>query len=115
MLGFFREVKMKNKIISLLLLLSHVFAVGEAGAIFLLIAPGASAAGTGEAQVAKVDDSYASYYNPAGLGSKIDLDFQGCMLIGFLTLQMIYIMNFCIQATYWLWHCRWTFNLFKFR
>ena len=46
MLGFFREVKMKNKIISLLLLLSHVFAVGEAGAIFLLIAPGASAAGT---------------------------------------------------------------------
>ena len=48
--------------------LSLLFPVGEACAIFLLIAPGASAAGTGEAQVAKVDDSYASYYNPAGLG-----------------------------------------------
>ena len=47
---------------------SQVYAVGEAGAIFLLIAPGAGAAGTGEAQVAKVDDAYASYYNPAGLG-----------------------------------------------
>ena len=43
-------------------------AVGEAGAIFLLIAPGAGPAGTGEAQVAKADDVYASYYNPAGLG-----------------------------------------------
>ena len=68
---------MKNKIISLLLLLSHVFAVGEAGAIFLLIAPGASAAGTGEAQVAKVDDSYASYYNPAGLGFQDRSGFSG--------------------------------------
>ena len=55
-----------------ILLLSCVFAqlwaVGEAGAIFLLIAPGAGPAGTGEAQVAKADDAYASYYNPAGLG-----------------------------------------------
>ena len=68
---------MKNKIISLILLLSHVFAVGEAGAIFLLIAPGASAAGTGEAQVAKVDDSYASYYNPAGLGFQDRSGFSG--------------------------------------
>ena len=46
---------------------TFVFPVGEAGAIFLLIAPGASAAGTGEAQVAKSNDAYASYYNPAGL------------------------------------------------
>jgi len=44
-----------------------VWAVGEAGAVFLLIAPGAGPAATGEAQVAKVDDAYASYYNPAGL------------------------------------------------
>ena len=46
----------------------HLWAVGEAGAIFLLIAPGAGPQGSGEAQVAKVDDAYASYYNPAGLG-----------------------------------------------
>ena len=50
------------------LALSQLWAVGEAGAIFLLIAPGAGPAGTGEAQVAKADDVYASYYNPAGLG-----------------------------------------------
>ena len=46
----------------------HLWAVGEAGAIFLLIAPGAGPQGSGEAQVAKADDAYASYYNPAGLG-----------------------------------------------
>ena len=52
----------------LLLLCSYIFAVGEAAGIFLLIAPGAGVAGTGEAQVAKADNVYASYYNPAGLG-----------------------------------------------
>ena len=46
---------------------SCVFSVGEAGAIFLLISPGAAAQGTGEANVARVDDAYASYYNPASL------------------------------------------------
>ena len=46
----------------------HLWAVGEAGAIFLLIAPGAGPQGSGEAQVAKADDAYASYYNPGGLG-----------------------------------------------
>jgi len=40
----------------------------EAGAIFLLIAPGARAGGMGEAQVAVANDAYASYWNPAGLG-----------------------------------------------
>ena len=44
-----------------------LFPVGEAGAVFLLIAPGAAAQGTGEANVARVDDAYASYYNPASL------------------------------------------------
>jgi hypothetical protein len=48
--------------------IGQLWAVGEAGAIFLLIAPGAGPQGTGEAQVAKADDAYASYYNPAGLG-----------------------------------------------
>ena len=57
--------------------ISQVSAVGEAGAIFLLITPGAGPAGTGEAQVAKSDDAYASYFNPAGLaflkGSEVAL------------------------------------------
>ncbi|MBC8213705.1 MAG: PorV/PorQ family protein [Candidatus Marinimicrobia bacterium] len=56
------------KILSLVVFLNvQLFAVGEAGAIFLLIIPGAGPAATGEAQVAKVDDAYASYFNPAGL------------------------------------------------
>ena len=60
---------MKLKILSsLCILLTHLSAVGEAGAIFLLISPGAGPQGTGEAQVAKVNDAYASYYNPAGFG-----------------------------------------------
>ena len=48
--------------------INQLWAVGEAGAIFLLIAPGAGPQGSGEAQVAKANDAYASYYNPAGLG-----------------------------------------------
>ena len=50
------------------ILFSNLSAVGEAGAIFMLIAPGAGPQGTGEAQVAKADDAFASWYNPAGLG-----------------------------------------------
>jgi len=61
-------MKRVTQILCLFMLTTHLFAVGEAGAIFLLIAPGAGPAGTGEAQVAKADDAYASYYNPAGLG-----------------------------------------------
>ena len=60
-------MNLKN-IIILTLIISNLSAVGEAGAIFLLIAPGAGAQGVGEAQVAKADDAYATYYNPAGLG-----------------------------------------------
>ena len=61
---------MKNRIkfLFIILLISKAFSVGEAGAVFLLINPGSPAAGAGEAQVAKADDAYASYYNPAGLG-----------------------------------------------
>ena len=47
---------------------SYLFCVSEAGAVWLLINPGAAAQGTGEAQVAKANDAYATYYNPAGLG-----------------------------------------------
>ena len=49
-------------------LINPVFAQSEAGAIFLLIAPGARAGGMGEAQTAVANDAYASYWNPAGLG-----------------------------------------------
>lgn len=49
-------------------LINPIFAQSEAGAIFLLIAPGARAGGMGEAHVAVADDAYASYWNPAGLG-----------------------------------------------
>lgn len=41
--------------------------VGEATAIFLLIAPGARAGGMGEAFVAIADDATATWWNPAGL------------------------------------------------
>ena len=61
-------MKIINKLIlTTAFMMSSVFCVGEAGAIFLLINPGSSAAGVGEAQVAKANDAYASYYNPAGL------------------------------------------------
>ena len=60
---------MKNiKILIFIIVISNsLFSVGEAGGIFLLIAPGAAAQGTGEANVARVDDAYSSYYNPAAL------------------------------------------------
>ena len=49
----------------LTVLINPIFAQSEAGAIFLLIAPGARAGGMGEAQVAVANDAYASYWNPA--------------------------------------------------
>ena len=56
-------------IVAALLLLSSpsIKAQSDAGAIFLLISPGARAGGMGEAQVAVANDAYASYWNPAGL------------------------------------------------
>ncbi len=50
------------------ILLSNAFASSEAGAIWLLINPGARACGMGEAGVAVADNADATYYNPAGLG-----------------------------------------------
>jgi hypothetical protein len=55
-------------IISLLIAGQSLIAQSEAGAIFLLIAPGSRAEGMGEAQVAAANDAYATYWNPAGLG-----------------------------------------------
>ena len=62
---------MKRILIALFLMIATInslSAQSEAGAIFLLIAPGARAGGMGEAQVAVANDAYASYWNPAGLG-----------------------------------------------
>ena len=47
--------------------LRPLYGQSEAGAIFLLISPGARAGGMGEAQVAVANDAYASFWNPAGL------------------------------------------------
>ena len=56
-------------VLSVMIVLNYpVLAQSEAGAIFLLIAPGARAGGMGEAQTAVANDAYASYWNPAGLG-----------------------------------------------
>ena len=46
---------------------SSLFAVSESAVLFLLISPGARAAGMGEAFVAVSDDATATYWNPAGL------------------------------------------------
>jgi len=48
-------------------LMSLAFSQNEAGSIFLLISPDAKASSMGEAQVAISNNSYSSYWNPAGL------------------------------------------------
>lgn len=53
--------------LAILLILTAPLKSSEAGAIFLLISPGARAGGMGEAHVAVANDAYASYWNPAGL------------------------------------------------
>ncbi len=61
-----------KKILILALVLCAMFSLSlaqsEAGAIWLLINPGARSGGMGESGVAIADDAYASYWNPAGLG-----------------------------------------------
>ena len=60
--------RLKFCLLTFILTINPSFGQSEAGAIFLLIAPGARAGGMGEAQVAVANDAYASYWNPAGLG-----------------------------------------------
>lgn len=65
-----------NKIVTLILTLAMVAMIGveakadisNAAVLFLRIAPGARAAGMGEAFVAVADDATATHWNPAGLG-----------------------------------------------
>ncbi len=66
--------KLINISIGSLLFLSVAF---SQSALFLLIAPGARAGGMGEAQVALADDSYATYWNPAGLGFQSGYEVSG--------------------------------------
>ena len=71
---------MKNKVFILLLIMKISVLnanPGEASAVFLLISPGASSVGTGEAQVAKANDAYATYYNPAGLAFQRGQEYAG--------------------------------------
>ena len=72
---------MKNKILKIFFLIISINFVkaspGDASAVFLLIAPGASAVATGEAQVAKSEDVYATYYNPAGLAFQVGREYGG--------------------------------------
>ena len=70
-------MKIKRNFLILFLIIGFVLPVGEAGAVFLLIAPGAAAQGTWEANVARVDDAYASYYNPASLAFQNKTSFVG--------------------------------------
>jgi hypothetical protein len=59
------------QLVALLILLSAGIAsaqVGRTGVPFLLIAPGARAAGMGEAFISIADDATAVHWNPAGLG-----------------------------------------------
>jgi len=73
-----RKTIVKYGILILLLFQAGtVFAggVSSAGALFLLISPGARAGGMGEAQVGVANDAYASYWNPAGLAFLQDTEF----------------------------------------
>lgn len=59
-------------LLSLCVVLTHVSSAfaqgpGSSGVLFLLIAPGARAAGMGESFVSIADDATATYWNPAGL------------------------------------------------
>ncbi|MFC1583375.1 PorV/PorQ family protein [Candidatus Neomarinimicrobiota bacterium] len=74
------------------LLHSALPAQSTASAIFLLIAPGASAGGTGEAQVAAATDAYASYWNPAALAflPKRELVYQRAQWLPNLADDMVY-------------------------
>ena len=64
---------MKKLLISVIMItmmlvsFTQVYAVSNAAVLFLMISPGARAAGMGEAFVALADDATAVYWNPAGL------------------------------------------------
>ena len=69
-------MKLKNLIVTAILLSQLVMAQGQAGSLFLSINPGARANGMGEAQIGIANDAYATYYNPAGLTNLSSKEFS---------------------------------------
>jgi len=62
-----RRVTISLSLLLILALSPGAWAISEGGAIFLMIRPGARAAGMGSAFAAVADDATATYFNPAGL------------------------------------------------
>jgi hypothetical protein len=62
-----RRVTISLSLLLILALSPGAWAISEGGAIFLMIRPGARAAGMGSAFAAVSDDATATYFNPAGL------------------------------------------------
>lgn len=62
-----RRLTIGSMALLMIALASGAWAISEGGAIFLMIRPGARAAGMGSAFVAIADDATAIYYNPGGL------------------------------------------------
>jgi hypothetical protein len=66
----------KTIFLTLIFLSELVLSQGKAGSVFLNINPGARSSGMGEAQIAIANDSYASFYNPAGLANITSNEFS---------------------------------------
>ena len=60
-------MKKINILLAIFIFTNLAFSQGTAGSLFLGINPGAKSSGMGEANIAIANDSYATYYNPAGL------------------------------------------------
>tara|TARA_B000000609_G_scaffold125729_1_gene99675 strand:- start:831 stop:1763 length:933 start_codon:yes stop_codon:yes gene_type:complete len=60
-------MKKLHTLFAIFILTNLAFSQGTAGSLFLTINPGAKSSGMGEANIAIANDSYATYYNPAGL------------------------------------------------
>jgi long-subunit fatty acid transport protein len=66
----------KSIVLTLILFSQFVFAQGTAGSLFLSVNPGAKSSGMGEANIGIANDSYATYYNPAGLTNLSNKEFS---------------------------------------
>jgi len=74
--------RITSLLVTLLLLVgtTNLFAVSEAGVLFLLISPTARAGGMGEAFGAVADDASATYFNPGGLAFQEGLRIFQCQV-----------------------------------
>ena len=73
-------MKKINKLLAIFIFTNLAFSQGTAGSLFLGINPGAKSSGMGEANIAIANDSYATYYNPAGLVNLSQKEFS-CLLL----------------------------------